>query len=145
MTYMYELSCMIQVVCTCTHVYKVLTVSSSCTQFIFLYMYTYYFVFSLDLDSSLLLLYSSHPNKSGLSSARKLSESLIDTVKKEYETFKTSQQAPLGFGSTPGYRPPPGMCPHYLLQWNPQIKDTLGVGQLPFIQRLSLSRRFPSN
>ena len=53
--------------------------------------------------------YTSHPNKSGLGSARKLSESLIETVKTEYETFKTSRQnsAPLGFGSTSGYAPPP--------------------------------------
>ena len=51
---------------------------------------------------------TSHPNKSGLGSARKLSESLIETVKTEYESFKTSQQAPLGFGSASGYRPPPG-------------------------------------
>ena len=60
--------------------------------------------------------HTSHPNKSGLGSARKLSESLILTVKEEYESFKTSQQksAPLGFGSAPGYAPPPpGMvCVH---------------------------------
>ena len=54
---------------------------------------------------------TSHPNKSGLSSARKLSESLIETVKTEYESFKTSQQTPLGFGSASGYRPPPGNEP----------------------------------
>ena len=62
--------------------------------------------------------HTSHPNKSGLGSARKLSESLIETVKTEYETLKTSRQssAPLGFGSTSGYAPPPpGMlcvCPY---------------------------------
>ena len=54
------------------------------------------------------LLSCSHPTQAGLMSARKLCESLIETVKKDYEMFKASQSAPLGFGSAPGYGPPPG-------------------------------------
>ena len=61
------------------------------------------------LSSFFFIPFPSHPNKSGLGSARKLSESLIETVKKEYEAYKASQQAPLGFGSVHGYAPPPGM------------------------------------
>ena len=51
---------------------------------------------------------TSHPNKSGLDSAHKLSESLVEMVKTEYKTFKTFQKksAPLGFGSSSGYAPP---------------------------------------
>ena len=40
----------------------------------------------------------SHTSQEGLNNARKLCQSLIDTVKKDYEQFKSSQSGPLGFG-----------------------------------------------
>lgn len=47
----------------------------------------------------------SHSNQDGLTGARKLCESLIDAVQKEFENWNKSQQ-PLGFGGTaPGYGP----------------------------------------
>ena len=47
----------------------------------------------------------SHSNQNGLTGARKLCESLIDAVQKEFENWNKSQQ-PLGFGGTaPGYGP----------------------------------------
>ena len=47
----------------------------------------------------------SHSNQDGLTAARKLCESLIESVKQEFENWKRSQQ-PLGFGGTaPGYGP----------------------------------------
>ena len=39
----------------------------------------------------------SHGNQDGLTGARKLCESLIQTVQKDYDTWKANQQ-PLGFG-----------------------------------------------
>ena len=53
--------------------------------------------------------HTSHASKEGMSNARKLCESLIESVKKEYETFKSAQSAPLGFGKSPGYSNNPGV------------------------------------
>lgn len=51
-------------------------------------------------------IYISHSNQQGLDSARKLSENLIETVQRDYESFMATQQghAPLGFGGATGYR-----------------------------------------
>ncbi len=43
----------------------------------------------------------SHVTREGVENARKLCQSLIDTVKREFEQFKSSQTGPLGFGATP--------------------------------------------
>lgn len=50
-------------------------------------------------------IYISHSNQKGLEAARKLCESLIQTVQKECDNFVNSQQThqPLGYGGTPGY------------------------------------------
>jgi hypothetical protein len=42
-------------------------------------------------------MFHSHSNQEGLTAARKLCESLIQTVQKDFEMWKRSQQ-PLGFG-----------------------------------------------
>jgi len=45
-------------------------------------------------------IYISHPNRQGLEAAQQLCESLIETVKKDYDGFVATQHenAPLGFG-----------------------------------------------
>ncbi len=50
-------------------------------------------------------IYISHSNQKGLESARKLCESLIQTVQSEYDNFMASQQVqqPLGFGGSSSY------------------------------------------
>ena len=51
-------------------------------------------------------IYISHSNQKGLESARKLCESLIETVQKECDNFVSAQQGhpPLGFGGASGHR-----------------------------------------
>ena len=53
-------------------------------------------------------IYISHPNKQGLESARQLCDNLIETVKKDYDSFMAlqKQNAPLGFGGTSSHAPP---------------------------------------
>ncbi len=69
-----------------------LTTCNCCTNFI-----------ALANSSSYNLHTHSHVNQEGVNNARKLCQSLIDTVKKDSIAHKASQSGPLGFGAAPHY------------------------------------------
>ncbi|XP_064390467.1 KH homology domain-containing protein 4-like isoform X3 [Halichondria panicea] len=48
-------------------------------------------------------IFISHVNQEGVNNARKLCQSLVDTVKKDSIAHKASQSGPLGFGAAPHY------------------------------------------
>ncbi|KAL5481295.1 hypothetical protein EMCRGX_G021428 [Ephydatia muelleri] len=70
-----------------------------------------------------LYIYISHSHQEGLSAARKLCESLIETVRKEYETFRRSQ-LPLGYGSSSAGGYPSSVPYGPQLPYTPAVSST---------------------